>query len=91
MTRQCPICKSKEYKTISKLCSNMQIMGPQFKNEQTNLVCCEKCGLVFVDIDSSQENFNQYYKSEFSHTPSYQELYPKEVELEYFDEWFNEI
>lgn len=91
MTRQCPICKSKEYKTISKLCSNMQIMGPQFKNEQTNLVCCEKCGLVFVDIDSSQENFNQYYKSDYSHSPSYKELYSEEIENQYFEQWHNEI
>ncbi len=91
MVRQCPICKSKDYEVLTQLCSNMQILGPQFNEEKTNLVCCKECGLVYVDIDASQEKFNQYYMSDYSHSPSYDELYTPEVKMQYFEDWLNEI
>ena len=91
MVKICPICKSKDYEVLTPLCSNMKILGEHFKNEPANIVCCKDCGLVFLDINESQEAFNKHYDSEYAHTPSYDELYPPEVTQQYFDDWYNEI
>ena len=91
MVKKCPICGSESYEILTPLCSNMKILGPHFKDEPANIVCCKKCGLVFVDIEESQEAFNKHYDSEFALTPSYDELYTPEVTKQYFDDWYNEI
>lgn len=91
MVKKCPICQSNEYELLAPLCSNMKILGSHFKDEPANIVCCKKCGLVFVDIDESQDAFNKHYDSEWALTPSYDELYTAEVTKQYFDDWYSEI
>ena len=86
MTRRCPVCKSAENEFITKLCSNMGIMGEHFKDAESYLVCCKKCGLVYSNIEASQEDFNKYYTSPNCCPLSYEELYGKENSEKYFME-----
>ena len=86
MTRQCPICGNKESDFITQLCSNMKIMGDHFNNTKSSLVCCKKCGLVYSDINATQEDFNKYYESSNSIPLEYYELYGEEHTEKYFND-----
>lgn len=86
MTRQCPICGNKESDFITQLCSNMKIMGDHFNNTKSSLVCCKKCGLVYSDINATQEDFNKYYTSPNCFPFNYYELYGEEHTEKYFND-----
>lgn len=91
MSRKCPICKSNKTEFITKLCSNMKIMGEHFKNSEADLVCCQKCGLVFSNIEATQDDFNKYYTSPNCCPLSYKELYGEENSNQYFNEILNKF
>ena len=62
----------------------MKILSPVFKDSETYLAHCKNCGNVFVDIDATQEHFNDYYKSPSAQALSYYECYGKEHTNIYF-------
>ena len=74
----CLICGCDEKEVLTKLCSNMNIMGPFFKEKSSYVVACPKCGHVYVDIDADQEAFTEYYASEYSKSLSYFEVFGKD-------------
>lgn len=86
---KCNLCGSEEKEKICKLCSNMQILGTFFPNEETNIVVCKKCGNVYVDVNATQEDYNAYYKSESAHALSYYEVYGEEHTNKYFSDILN--
>ena len=81
MSRKCPICKSDKTEFITKLCSNMKIMGEHFKNSEADLVCCQKCGLVFSNIEATQDDFNKYYTSPNCCPLSYKNFMVKKTQI----------
>lgn len=86
MSRKCPVCGGEKTEFITNLCSNMKIMGEHFKDTKSSLVCCKKCGLVFSDIDATQDDFNKYYTSPNCFPFNYYELYGKEHTEKYFND-----
>lgn len=85
----CNLCGSGKKEKICKLCSNMQILGTFFPNEETDVVVCKKCGNVYVDVNATQEDYNNYYKSDSAHSLSYYEVYGKEQANKYFSDILN--
>lgn len=80
----CLICGSKEKKILTKLCSNMKIMGPFFPERDSNVVSCPRCGNVYVDIDAEQDAFTKYYSSEYSKSLSYCEVFGRDEAMIYY-------
>lgn len=89
MKNNCKICGSTEQNKILNLCENMKIMGKDFPESPSIIVECPKCGLVYVEMEAKQEDFNLYYSSPSSNPLSYYELYKKENVLEYFNDILN--
>lgn len=82
----CLVCGSNNKKELTKLCNNMDIMGPFFHGKNSSVVSCEKCGHVYVDIDINQDAFTQYYASNYSKSLSYFEVFGKDyAEIYYFN------
>lgn len=82
---KCQLCGSKEKKVLTKLCSNMKIMGPSFPEEDSYVVACKQCGTVYVDINVEQTAFTQYYSSEYSKSLSYIEVFGKDEATIYYE------
>ena len=74
----CLICGSQKKRILARLCSNMGIMGPFFRGKESFVAVCEDCGHVYVDIDAAQEDFTNYYNSEYSKSLSYYEVFGRE-------------
>lgn len=81
----CKICGSEKSHILTKLCSNMNIMGPFFSNKESSVVTCEKCGNVYIDIDADQGAFTTYYSSEYSKSLSYFEVFGREEAKKYYE------
>ncbi len=82
---KCQICGSNDKKILTKLCSNMKIMGPFFPDQDSYVVTCSKCGSVYVDIDADQSAFTSYYTSDYSKSLSYFEVFGKEEAWKYYE------
>lgn len=81
---KCQICGSNKKKILTKLCSNMKIMGPFFPEKDSHIVSCSRCGNVYVDIDADQSAFTSYYSSDYSQSLSYFEVFGKEEAWKYY-------
>lgn len=81
---KCQICGCEEKKILSRLCSNMKIMGPFFPDQDSYVAACKRCGSVFVDTDAGQRAFTKYYESEYSKSLSYMEVFGQEEALPYY-------
>lgn len=88
---KCLICGSEKKTILSKLCSNMGIMGPFFENKESFIVSCEHCGNVYIDIDATQNDFTEYYNSEYSKSLSYFEVFGKEETTCYYENIANRV
>ncbi len=82
---KCQICGSKDKKILTKLCSNMKIMGPFFPDRDSFVVSCEMCGNVYVDIEADQAAFTHYYSSDYSKSLSYFEVFGEENAWKYYE------
>ena len=83
---KCQICGCSEKKRLSKLCSNMKIMGPFFPDQDSSVVSCPKCGSVYVDTDARQAAFTKYYASEYSQSLSYFEVFGRDEAQSYYEQ-----
>lgn len=81
----CPICNNDTKEDIILLGSNMKVMGDSFSKTPSKLVVCKKCGCVYVELDATQDNFNQYYDSHFAKTISYYDNFGINETKEYFN------
>lgn len=82
---KCQICGSEEKRVLTKLCSNMKIMGPSFPEKNSYVVACKQCGSVYIDIDADQSAFTNYYSSAYSKSLSYFEVFGKDETQIYYD------
>lgn len=80
----CPVCSAKDYHFISKLCSNMKILGEHFPESDTNIVACKKCGLIYLQSLAEQQNYTEYYVSNISRPVMYYEMFGKADTDDYF-------
>lgn len=80
----CLICGCKKKENLMRLCSNMEIMGPFFKQKESCVVACENCGHVYVDINAEQKEFTSYYDSDYSKSLSYYEVFGKDETTIYY-------
>lgn len=87
----CLICGSNKKRVLTKLCSNMQIMGASFPEEDSYIVACPHCGHVYVDINVSQEAFTEYYSSAHSKSLSYYEIFGRNKTIVYYTNIMNRI
>lgn len=87
----CLVCGCEEKEIISKLCSNMKILHKCFKEGDTYVVSCKKCGNTYVDISAEQKDFNEYYKSDSARALSYYEVYGEEPSNKYFTDILNKF
>ena len=85
----CVLCGKNDKEILFKLSSNMKILSPAFKKSETFLVNCNCCGNTFVDIDATQNDFNDYYKSESARSLSYYEVYGEKASDMYFTDVLN--
>ena len=87
----CTICGSSKKKFIADLCSNMKIMGNNFPEEKSRIVCCEECGFVYSDFENIvQEDFDKYYL-ETSRTVRYEDIYGQEMPLKYYEHIYDVV
>lgn len=63
--RKCPICGSDEMEFIKKINLNLSVeMRQKIKYPKSHdIVCCDKCGMVFVNSPLSKEDIDNYYIS----------------------------
>lgn len=80
----CPICQNKEYESIDKLCSNLEIMGKAFPKSEAELVSCTRCGLTYLRSAATQRHYLAYYDSDVSRAPKYREMFGEAGSDEYF-------
>ena len=74
----CKICGSKGKNKLFELCSNLKLMGEHFPETPSVMTECSECGLVYVDMEANQADFNKYYSSPNSDPFGYYELYGEE-------------
>ncbi|MCI8646733.1 MAG: class I SAM-dependent methyltransferase [Firmicutes bacterium] len=79
----CPICKSKEKKSLYRLCDNMKIMGAGFPETPSFIVKCKKCGLLYMDTKASQKDFLFYYMYG-AVAPNYYDMFGQRGTDEYY-------
>lgn len=84
------MCNNSEFEKLFKI-GNMKILSPSFKNKDSYILSCKKCGHTFVDSDATQEDFNNYYRSDSAHALSYYECYGKEHTDNYFSDVLNKF
>lgn len=82
--RRCPVCDSSEKQVLSEVCGNLRILGPHFPNTPSNNVVCQKCGVVYVDMTSSQADFDTYYGS-IAKPLSYADTFGQDAAAHYFE------
>ena len=87
----CLICGSDKKRVLTKLCSNMQIMGSSFPEENSYIVACPHCGHVYVDINVLQDAFTEYYSSDYSKSLSYSEVFGRDKTFVYYTNIMNII
>ena len=63
MKRKCPICEEKYGRNIYHI--SMKALDNIPITADYDVVCCDKCGFIFADIDDVQRSYNRYY-SEFN-------------------------
>ncbi len=80
----CPVCGNKDYNFISKLCSNMKILGSQFPESDTNIVECKNCGVLYFQSQAEQQHYTDYYRSDISRPVAYCDMFGKDDTDEYF-------
>lgn len=80
----CPVCGNKDYNFISKLCSNMKILGLQFPESDTNIVECKNCGVLYFQSQAEQHHYTDYYRSDISSPVAYYDMFDKDEVDEYF-------
>lgn len=83
--RNCPVCGCSESSIISRLCSNMKILGEQFPESITNIVGCTECGLVYLQSEAEQKDYSSYYISDISKPVEYYEMFGETATDEYFE------
>jgi len=63
LKRNCPICQT-EYGSVLG-CLKYTLFDESYLNDTFNVVCCNKCGFVFYDTTSSQNDYDCYYENSF--------------------------
>ena len=91
MTDKCIICGFKDKNKLFMLCSNLKLMGDHFPDSPSIMTECPNCGLIYVDMDATQENFNRYYTSPNSNPFGYYEIYGEEHTNNYFNDILNKF
>ena len=66
MNRTCPICSGRKADPLKKISMLLQ-SGNSLPGEY-EVVCCEKCGFVYADVNASQKLYNDYYENFNIHT-----------------------
>lgn len=82
---KCLMCGCEEKEILTKLCSNMKIMGENFPEGEAFIVTCKNCGFVYDDLLATQQDFNNYYCSGNSQAIDYFEAYGRKDTIEYFN------
>lgn len=80
----CLVCGCEKKRVLTRLCSNMKIMGPSFPEKDSFVAACPECGHVYVDIDVTQDAFTEYYSSDYSKSLSYIEVFGRENAEAYY-------
>lgn len=80
----CPICGHTQREFVTNLSSNIKVLGDFFPETSSEMVCCNKCGCVYVDLKATQNQFNKYYNSPFAKTISYYKNFGIDETNEYF-------
>lgn len=81
----CLLCNSKNVKRLEKLCGNMKILGDSFPDAPSYLNTCMECGLVYVDMDATQDDILSYYTSGNCKPICYRDLFGASHTEEYFE------
>lgn len=66
LNRICPICGSSDGKKIKGIHMILQERNPL--PNRYDVVCCDKCGFTYADVDCSQKEYNTYYNAFNIHT-----------------------
>lgn len=88
MNRCCPICCSNKKELLYDLFFDFE--SDYYLPSHNQLVCCNKCGFVFADNDSSQEKYDLYYSKNDSYAFSDSIKYSSNDDL-YIDLYLNTI
>ena len=88
--RPCPVCGSGEKQILSELCGNLKILGSHFPNSPSDNVVCQRCGIVYVDMSSSQADFDTYYGS-IAKPLSYADTFGQDEAAQYFETIYQAI
>ena len=91
MADKCIICGCKEKNKLFTLCSNLKLMGSHFPDSPSVMTECTNCGLIYVDMEATQNDFNKYYSSPVSNPFGYYELYGEEHTNNYFNDILNKF
>ena len=86
MTDKCKICGCGDKNVIFELCSNLKLMGEHFPESPSIMTECPNCGLVYVDMEAEQKDFDRYYTSPNSNPFGYYEIYGEENTNKYFND-----
>lgn len=85
---KCCLCHSDEKEKLYKLCSNMKVLGKHFPECDSYVSVCKKCGLVYMDMEATKEDFDKYY-AELSNAIDYVTLHGKEGANNYFKHMYD--
>lgn len=85
----CCLCHSKEKTRLYKLCSNMKVMGNNFPECDSYVSSCNRCGLIYLDMDATKENYNEYYCSDVSNPIDYVVLHGERGARDYFEHLYD--
>ena len=91
MTDKCKICGSRNKNVLFELCSNLKLMGEHFPKSPSVMTECPNCGLVYVDMEATQKDFDKYYSSPNSNPFGYYEIYGEEHTNAYFNDILNKF
>ncbi len=80
---KCPLCGSEKGHRIYRLCDNMKIMGRHFPESAAFVAGCENCGLLYTDMEATQEDLLTYYRSG-AVAPGYYDMFGKDATEDYY-------